>query len=279
MTDFAGLPGGVSGGLPGELAWGLAGAPIGNLIAGHSFALVLVLARVGATFALLPGLGETSVPTVVKAGMIFTLTLLLLPIIEPLLPPRPDSEILLGLMVATELANGLWFGWLARMLTTSLPLAGQYIADFAGLSNVLLPNPDLGPQTTAIAQLYDVAVPALVLASGLHMVLLSALVGFYHLVPPGTLAWASDSAATTVAVVAETFNLALRLASPFILASVAWNVAIGLIARLVPRLQVFFVALPGQIGLGMLLLAMIAAPVIAAWMEAMRTGFADLPGG
>jgi flagellar biosynthetic protein FliR len=77
----------------------------------------------------------------------------------------------------------------------------------------------------------------------------------------------------------EMFNLALRLASPFLLAAIAWNVAIGLIARLVPKLQIFFVALPGQIGLGLLLLAAIAAPVIGAWMEAMRAGFAGLPGG
>ena len=80
-------------------------------------------------------------------------------------------------------------------------------------------------------------------------------------------------------MVAESFNLALRLAAPFILAAVAWHVAIGLIARLVPRLQIFFVALPGQIGLGLLLLAAIAAPTIGAWMEAMRAGFGSLPGG
>jgi flagellar biosynthesis protein FliR len=251
----------------------------GDLILNHAFGLVLVLARIGGTLALLPGLGETTVPSVVKAGMIFTLTLLLLPVVEPLLPPRPESEVTLALMVMTELANGLWFGWLARVLTTSLPLAGQLIADFAGLANVLQPNPELGPQTTAISTLYEVAVPTLILSTGLYTMLLSALVGFYHLIPPGSIAWVPDSAAATVAVVSESFNLALRLSAPFILASVAWNVAIGLIARLVPRLQVFFVALPGQIGMGMLLLAAIAAPLLGAWMEAIRAGVGALPGG
>jgi len=112
----------------------------GDLILDHAFSLVLILARIGATFALLPGLGESTIPAVVKAGMVLTLTILLLPVIEPLLPPRPESEVVLGLLVLTELANGLWFGWLARILTTSLPLAGQYIADFAGLANVLQPS-------------------------------------------------------------------------------------------------------------------------------------------
>jgi flagellar biosynthetic protein FliR len=209
---------------------------------------------------------------------VFTLTLLLLPIIEPDLPPRPANELAVGLMVATELANGLWFGWLARVLTISLPLAGQFVADFAGLANVLLPTPELGAQTTAIARLNEVAVPALILSTGLYTVLISALVGFYRLVPPGSLAWVPDSAETTITVVTESFNLALRLAAPFILAGVAWNMAIGLISRLVPRLQIFFVGLPGQIGLGLMLLAAVAAPTIAAWMEAMRPGLGALPG-
>jgi flagellar biosynthetic protein FliR len=250
----------------------------GDLILNHAFALVLVLARVGATFALLPGLGESTVPAVVKAGMVLTLTILLLPIVEPILPPRPESDVALALMVLTELANGLWFGWLARILTTSLPLAGQFIADFAGLANVLQPSPDLGAQTTAISRMYDVAVPALILSTGLYRLLLSSLTGFYQLIPPGSLAWVPDSAAMTVTVVAESFNLALRLAAPFILASVAWHVGIGLIARLVPRLQIYFVALPGQIGLGLLLLAAVAAPTIGAWLEAMHTDLGMLPG-
>jgi flagellar biosynthetic protein FliR len=250
----------------------------GDLILNHAFALVLVLARVGATFALLPGLGETTIPAVVKAGLVLTVTILLLPVIEPILPPRPAGEVALGLMVLTELANGLWFGWLARVLTTSLPLAGQFVADFAGLANVLWPSPDLGDQGTAISRLYDVAVPVLILSTGLYRLLLAALVGFYQLIPPGSLAWVPDSAAATVTMVAASFNLALRLAAPFILAAVGWHVAIGLIARLVPRLQIFFVALPGQIGLGLLLLAAIAAPTIGAWIEAMRADLGTLPG-
>jgi flagellar biosynthesis protein FliR len=250
----------------------------GDLILDHAFGLVLVLARVGATLVLLPGLGEVMIPAFVKAGLVLTLTILLLPIVEPLLPPRPDSEVALALLIITELANGIWFGWLARILTTSLPLAGQFIADFAGFANVLLPNPELGPQTTAIAQFYEVAVPALILSTGLYTELISALVGFYHLIPPGTLAWVPDSATATVAVVTQSFDLALRLAAPFVLAAIAWHVAIGLIARLVPRLQIFFVALPGQIGLGLLLLAAVAAPTIGAWIEAMHTGLSGLPG-
>jgi flagellar biosynthesis protein FliR len=203
---------------------------------------------------------------------------LLLPVIELSLPPRPESEVILGCMVLAELADGLWFGWLTRIMAASLPYAGQIIADCAGLANVLLPSPELGSQTTVVARLYEVAVPTLILTSGLYKTLLSSLVGYYRLVPAGSLVLVFDNAATSVMMVAECFDLALRLAAPFILASVAWNVVLGLIVRLVPRLQIFFVALPGQIALGSILLAGVAAPMIRAWMEALRGAISLLPG-
>jgi flagellar biosynthesis protein FliR len=253
-----------------------------DLILSHAFGLLMVLARVGPIFALLPGLGESSIPAQIKAGLILTLTLLLLPTIEPLLPTRPTSEVALAGMIVTEIANGLWFGWLARLVTISLPLAGQFIADVSGFANVLVPSADLGGQSSALASLYEVAVPALVLSTGLYQLPLTALVGFYHLVPAGAFAlsppWTGDSATVTIAAVTTSFNLALRLATPFILAAVGWNVAIGLLARLVPRMQIFFVALPGQIGVGLLMLALLAAPLLAVWMDAARTGFGLLPG-
>ncbi len=256
---------------------GLAGLT-GNAILDHAFALLMVLARVGATFALMPGLGETTIPATVKAGLILILSLLLLPAIEPALPPRPDSELGFGLLIATETVDGLWFGWLARVLTTSLPMAGQFIAEFAGLSNIVMPSPDLGGQTSAISRMFEVAVPVMILSTGLYTYPLAALAGYYRLVPPGSVAWVPDSASMTITVVGQGFSLAVQLSAPFILASVAWNVAIGLCARLVPKLQIFFVALPGQIWLSLLLLSLLAVPLLGTWMEAMRSGLSTLPG-
>lgn len=249
----------------------------GPEILDQAFALLMVMARIGVTFAVLPGLGESTIPARIKAGLILIVTILLLPVLAPLLPSRPREEPALALMLLTEMANGLWFGWLARTLTISLPAAGQFIADVSGLSNVLLPSPELGAQTSAVSRLYELSVPVLVLSAGLHQPLLAALVGFYQLVPPGHLPNASDGGAATLAAVALGFDLALRLAAPFILTSIIWNVAIGLTARLVPRLQVFFVAMPGQIGLGLVLLTVLAAPLLAAWMQAMRIALPALP--
>jgi flagellar biosynthesis protein FliR len=243
-----------------------------------SFAFMLVLARFGAAMALLPGLGEATVPAMVRVGLALGISVLLLPGILPLVPPMPESGLTAAGMVIAEVVTGLSLGWLARLFCLALPIAAQFIAYLLGISTVLQPDADLGPQTTALAALFGMAAPLAIMVSGLYVLPLTALAGSYRLIPPGTLLPSADSAATAVAVVAQVFSLALRLASPFVLAAIVWHVAIGLIARLVPRLQVYFVSMPGQIAGGLVLLASLFGVILAAWQDAVRDGLAALPG-
>jgi flagellar biosynthetic protein FliR len=262
----------MTAGLTPDLAGWAAGLP------GWSFGFMLVLARFGAAMALLPGLGEATAPAMIRAGLALGVTLLLLPVLLPLLPPLPDAGLTAAGMVAAEVVTGLWLGWLARLVCLALPMAGQFIAYLLGLATVLQPDPQQGGQTTALSALFGLAAAVAVLASGLYALPLSALAGSYRLVPPGTLLPAADGAQMAVAAVGSAFALALRLAAPFVLAAIVWHTAVGLIARLVPRLQVYFVAMPGQIVGGLALLASVATIILSTWQDALRAALASLPG-
>ncbi len=243
-----------------------------------AFAFVLVMARVGAAMTLLPGLGEAEPPAMVRLGLSVGITALLLPGIAPSVPPVPEAGLQAAFMVGAEIITGLWLGWLARLLVLALPIAGQFIAYMLGVADVLQPDPELGGQATPIAQLFSIAAPVAILVTGLYALPLTALAGSYKLIPAGTLLPAADSAQTAVRAVSTAFALAIRLASPFLLVAIVWHVAIGLLARLVPRLQVYFVAMPGQILGGIVLLAFLATSLLTAWQDAVHTGFARLPG-
>ncbi|MGA3400083.1 MAG: flagellar biosynthetic protein FliR [Acetobacteraceae bacterium] len=243
-----------------------------------SFAFMLVLARFGAAMALLPGLGETTVPAVVRVGLALGVTILLLPAIFPQPPPMPEVGLTAAGMIAAEVVTGLWLGWLARLICLALPIAAQFIAYLLGISTVLQPDAELGPQSTALSALFEIAVPVAILASGLYALPVTALAGSYRLIPPGMFLPVADGTATAVAAVGQAFGLALRLASPFVLAAIVWHVAIGLIARLVPRLQIYFVSMPGQIVGGLALLASLFGIILAAWQDAVRDALAALPG-
>lgn len=243
-----------------------------------TFGLMLVLARAAGMLTLLPGLGESAPQPMLRAGMALCLTLLLLPGLLPSLPDPPDAGLRAAAMIAAEVATGVWFGWLARMLAMALPMAGQFVAAMAGLSSVLQSDAELGPQTTATARLFEAAAPVLILSTGLYRFPLTALEGLYRLIPAGSVVPAADGAATVLAAAAAAFGLALRLASPFVLASLVWHVATGLLARFLPRLQVYFIAMPGQILGGLLLLAVLSGAILIAWEDAVRTGLSALPG-
>jgi flagellar biosynthetic protein FliR len=230
-----------------------------------AFGFMLVLARVGGSTMLLPGLGEPGPPSMLRAGLAGCIALLLLPGLMPAMPRPPEAGLQMGLMLAAEVVTGVWFGWLTRALVLALPMAGQFDAE-------------LGPQTTAVARLFDAAVPMLILATGLYTVPLAALEGLYRLIPAGTLLPAADSSQTVLRAVTDSFALALRLASPFVLASLVWHVGTGLMARFLPRLQVYFVAVPGQILGGILLLAGLSGGLLSAWLEATRAELSVLPG-
>lgn len=81
-----------------------------------------------------------------------------------------------------------------------------------------------------------------------------------------------------VGAVSACFALALRLAAPFVLASIVWYVALALLGRLVPNLQVFFLASPAQLLGGLALLATLGTALLAAWQETARAAFRLLPG-
>ncbi len=243
-----------------------------------AFGFALVLARVGSACMLLPVLGESETPATIRAGFVVATVALLLPGLLPLLPAAPSQPLRVAGMVATEIVTGLWLGWLARLVLLALPVAGQVTALLVGQSSILQQDPALGTQTAALGRLMSVAAPVLVLASGLYAMPLLALSGSYAVIPAGTPLPGADTLQGVVAAVGAMFALAVRLAAPFLLASLGWQVALALLGRLAPHLQISSLAAPAHLLLGLLLLGVFAAAVLAVWQERAAALLAALPG-
>ena len=242
-----------------------------------SMGFLLLLARVGAAMVMLPGIAETAIPPPVRIGLTLAICLLLFPSLQPLMPPIPEAGLLFASMIAAEAFAGLWFGWIAKVVAQTLTIAMQYAALLLGLSSVLQPDAELGPQTSALARMAEIATPLIILTSGLYRVILSALGDFYVLVPPGAGLPAGDSATAVVTAAAQALILSMRLASPFLVAAIVWNVTSGLVARLVPRLQIYNAAMPAQILGGLFLLSALSGTVLAAWQAAIADELSNLP--
>jgi flagellar biosynthetic protein FliR len=243
-----------------------------------AFQAVLVFARLGAAVMLLPGLGEQEVPARIRLSLGLALLALLLPGLVPTLPAQPDDTAEALRLVVQEVVVGLWLGGLARLVALAFSVAGQAISALIGLQGMLMADPELGGHATALARCFGLLAAVLVLATGLYAVALRALVESYAVIQAGAPLPPGAAAEAIAAAGAACLELALRLAAPFVIAAVVLNVALGLLSRLVPQVQTFFVVVPGQVLGGIALLALLAPSLILAYAEALGGAFAALPG-
>lgn len=252
--------------------------PILSALPLWAFAFGVVLARVGVAIMVLPGLGESDTPTVIKAGLAIGVSALILPGVAPLLPSADEPPLRVLALLLGEACCGLLLGWLARLLVMALPIAGQIVAIQIGLSSVLQPDPALGAQTSGTSRLLGLVGPLLILSTGLYAMPLQALSGSYALFPPGRMLPAGDAAQTVAQATASCFALALRLSAPLLIAGLVWQTMLGLLARLVPSLQVYSLALPGQVLGGLLVFGLVLKHMLDAWIGDVSAGYAVLPG-
>jgi flagellar biosynthetic protein FliR len=244
-----------------------------------ALAFALALARIGGVVMLLPGVGETVVPATLRAGFAVGLTLLLLPSITMPsigMPAGQPDFILLAAELAHELAVGIWLGLMARMFVLALPIAGQIISYQIGLSSVITPSQDLGAESTLLSTVFGLFATTMVLATGLYALPLQALVASYHILPVGLAFPAGGALHIAQVLTAQSFALGVQLAMPFLLAGLLWQAGLAVITKLVPQLQIFMVAMPGQTLGGLALLALLGTAIAAAWERGMGAGMTRL---
>jgi flagellar biosynthetic protein FliR len=253
-------------------------ADLPGLLPAWTFGFLLVVCRTGAAVLALPAFGEAEVPVTVKAAIALAFAAVVWPAISPGLPPPPSDAARAALLVVTECLVGLWIGGLARMIVLALPLAAQFVGFLLGLSSAVLFDPAFGATGTALSRLLGLGAIVILFATGLHALPLAALAGSYAVIPAGAPFPAGAAAEAAVRAAAASFGLAFQLAGPFVLAGIVFQLALGVMSRIVPQMQVYFVAMPAQIVGGLALMALLAGALLGAWAEAARELLGTLPG-
>jgi flagellar biosynthesis protein FliR len=228
--------------------------PLEQFLPANLFAAFLIFSRIGAAMMLLPGFGELYVPQRFRLLLALMMAGLLTPVLAPMLPPMPASPSALAVTILGEVVIGVFIGTLARMLVAALEMAGMMISLQTGLSAASMFNPLADQVSSPLpSALYGMLGVVLIFVTDLHHLLLRAAVESYGLFTPGALPPVGDLTDTVTKFVAGSFRLAFEMAAPFIVVGLVFFVALGIVARLVPQLQVLFIAQPLQIlgGLGL----------------------------
>ncbi len=227
-----------------------------------------VFLRVGAMMALVPAFGELVIPVRLRLGLALAFTLVVAPAV-----PAPQT---LGLpQIGTEIAAGLMLGIGLRLFVIALQVAGTIAAQATSLAQ-FFGGAGVDPQP-AMSQLLVMGGLALAVLSGLHVKLVELLILSYDLVPPGRLPDAASLADWGVGQTARAFALAFALSMPFVILSVIYFVALGVINKAMPQLMVALVGAPAITFAGLALLLLCAPLMLPIWHEGLE-GFLRAPG-
>ena len=236
----------------------------------HLFAVFL---RVSAFVSLLPAFGERSIPVRVKLGISVTFTLIILPTVQP--PDLAPGFLPMVRLVGTEVLIGMTLGIGLRLFVLALQTAGAIAAQATSLSQLLGGAADPLP---AMGYFLMLAGLTLAVILGLHIRAAQFLIQSYAMFPMGSLPAPSDLSQWGVAQISSSFSLAFALAAPFVIASLIYNLALGVINRAMPQLMVAFVGAPAITFAGLVLLFAGAPLILSVWSDALN-GFLINPAG
>jgi flagellar biosynthetic protein FliR len=230
----------------------------------HAFLMIFM--RFGLALMIMPGIGDSFVPGQVRLLFALALSLVLTPPLAAVIPPAPSQTALLVGLLASEAMIGLFIGTVMRVLISALDTAGSIVSMQIGFSSALLFNPVSGGQGSLIGSLYAMLGVTLLMVLNLHHYLIATIVDSYITVPA---TGAMPDLAAFAEIVARTVTLAFKIgvlmAMPFIVIGLIVQAGAGVLGRLMPQLQIFFLLLPGQILIGLMILTIVLSTSILYW--------------
>ena len=245
---------------------------LAELLPAQVFALLLIFTRIGTAMMLMPGFGESYISIRIRLLLALMVSLVVHPTLMGELPDLPASPTALLILIFGEAFIGLFLGSLSRILMAALSIGGMMIATMTGLANALTNDPTAAQQGSIAGSFLSTLALLIIILLDLHHLLLRGVIDSYQLFVPGQPILTGDISQMIARVVAKAFLLGFQIASPFIAIGLIFNLGLGLLSRLMPQMQVFFIAIPLQILIGLSIL-MIALPVIIGWFI---TGFQEV---
>ena len=242
----------------------------------------MIFARIGAVLLMLPGVGESYVPPRIRLSLALVVSLVLWPVVSASLPALPVTLGGMAGWIIREVLVGLAIGAMLRMFLTALATAGEVVALQTTLAFAQTANPTQASPGSTISAFLMILGTTLIFTTNTHHLFIAGLVGSYELIAPVRPLVTCDFAAMAVRTVADAFTLGIQLAAPVVVFAIIFNLASGLVGRVMPAVQVYFAAAPLSIILGLSVFALSLGVIGTVFIERFRTlamGFTGGAGG
>ncbi len=230
----------------------------------NMYHFLMVFLRLGSAFMLMPGFMTSFINTQVRLSIALALSIILMPLISTHLPPAPQDTATFITYTLSEITIGIFLGLVMQFLYFSLRFAANLAGQAIGFSNAQIFDPSFQSQTIVLESFLSMVTLTVIFITDIHHLMLGAVIDSYHLFPVGqNLPWGdfSDNLSQNLN---KAFVMGFKLGSPFVAFTIIFYVGMGLVSRLMPQLNIFFLSLPLQIYLG-LGLVFITTPIMVMW--------------
>lgn len=219
---------------------------------------------------LLPAFGETYVPPQLRLGFAFVLCLLLVPVIGKTIPPLPTSAVALTMLVGSEILTGLFIGTICNMLISVTHVAGMIFSFQSGMSSAVVYDVTQSSQGSLIGNFMGLLAIVLIFTTDLHYFILRGITQSYSVFTPGHWPPVRDFVESAVRITADTFMIAMQVSTPLIVVGTLLFLGAGVLSRLMPTMQVFFVITAPQLLISIFILTTTFSAVMLWFMEFYR---------
>lgn len=237
---------------------------------------LIALVRFSGFFVNLPVFGESIIPMRVKAGLSTLCALIVLPHLIAT-QELPDLGVPgYGLMAIKELVLGLTLGFMVMINIDALKFAGQLIGMQVGFSFVQVVDPESNRSQAIVSELLQLLGLIVFLAVNGHLILLQAFAQSFELVPLAGLKVPGGVVAELVRISSMVFWVGLQVSMPVFAVILIGDVGLGIIARTVPRMNIFQVGFALKVLIGLLVLGLSLPFVGDLVKNLLRTVYGDL---
>lgn len=244
---------------------------LAELLVLNMTAFILTFARLGSAIMIMPGVGDSFVSARIRLLFALAFSIVMTPLVANFDSTYP-SGFGLYVLIAVEVIIGLFIGTIARIFMAALDTAGMVVSIHSGLANAQLFNPSFAAQGSIVGAFFSVTGVTLLFASGLYSVLLYGLYDSYNTFPVGITLATGDMSEIVVRAVTVSFRTGIQIAAPFMIVSFLLYVGMGVLARVMPQIQVFILSLPVQILLSMLTMALVISAGMMFWLQKYEDG-------
>lgn len=244
-----------------------------QLLTSEVFAVLLVFCRLGSALMLMPGFGEMYVPMRLRLLLAIFFSIVLFPTLT--LPEVPTTVFGLVNLLLAEIMVGIFLGGLGRMLIAALHMAGMIIAYQSNLASLIVQDvAQIQGQASGLGNFLSVSALVLLFVTDLHHLMLKSLVDSYTLFLPGTFPMVEDFSNHAASTLNRAFLIAMQLSAPHIVIGVILYLGAGIIARLMPGIQIFFLITAPQLLLSFFILMISFSAILMWYINYFRDTFA-----